>query len=264
MILPSLSGIRKKAVWGRGLLIAVFIGAFAFQPGIVNAEPGKGKAPKKQHAKLDRQLNDVADSAGETDVIVEFFDDADGADRIKNNGGRAGRKLGILKARTARIPNLLLKRLADDSKVKKVHLDREVAGEIARTAATVGAVNVRQEYGYTGAGIGVAVIDSGITAWHDDLTISNRNGQRVTAFVDFVNNRTTKYDDWGHGTHVAGIIAGNGYDSNGERSAIAPKANLVALKALDAEGKGKISNIIAALEWAVTNRAKYNIRVINM
>jgi serine protease AprX len=79
-----------------------------------------------------------------------------------------------------------------------------------------------------------------------------------------VNDRTTKYDDWGHGTHVAGIIAGNGYDSNGERTAIAPKANIVALKALDSEGKGKISNIIAALGWAVTNRTKYNIRVINM
>ena len=135
-----------------------------------------------------------------------------------------------------------------------MHLDRDVTGEIARTAATVGAKNVHAQYGYTGAGIGVAVIDSGITPWHDDLTQRRTAaGQRVTAFVDFVNDRTTKYDDWGHGTHVAGIIAGNGYDSNGERIAIAPKANIIALKALDFEGKGTISNIIAALDWAVTN-----------
>jgi serine protease AprX len=65
-------------------------------------------------------------------------------------------------------------------------------------------------------------------------------------------------------THVAGIIAGNGYDSNGDRLSIAPKASIVALKALDFEGKGKISNIIAALDWAITNRVQYNIRVINM
>ncbi len=264
MNLSSTSGIRKKAVWGRSLLTAIFIGALAAFPGAAHAGPGNGKAPKTPHAKLDHALNQVADNAGESDVIVEFVDDSDGANRIKANGGQSGRKLGLLKARTARIPNLLLKRLADDPKVKRVHLDREVTGEIARTTATVGALNVRAQYGYTGAGIGVAVIDSGITAFHDDLTISNKNGQRVTAFVDFVNGRTTKYDDWGHGTHVAGIIAGNGYDSLGLRSAIAPKANIVALKALDGEGRGKISNIIAALEWAITNRAQYNIRVINM
>ncbi|HUQ88397.1 MAG TPA: S8 family serine peptidase [Vicinamibacterales bacterium] len=263
---PSVVHSRKKAVWGRYALTAFFIATFAAISVPATAGPGNGKAsPKKQqHLKLDRALNAVADGVGETDVIVEFNDDSDSVLRITANGGRAGRKLGIIKGRAARISNVLLKRLADDPKVKKVHLDREVNGEIARTVATIGARNVQAQYGYTGAGVGVAVIDSGITPWHDDLTVANRTGQRVTAFVDFVNNRTAKYDDWGHGTHVAGIIAGNGYDSNGDRVAVAPKANIVALKALDAQGKGKISNIIAALDWAVANRVQYNIRVINM
>ncbi len=264
----SLSSIkqRKKAVWGRNTLIAVFIASLAAFAVPAEAGPAKAKAKpsKPQHAKLDRALNELSDGIGDSDVIVEFVDDSDGALRITLNGGRAGRKLGIVKSRAARISNVLLKRLADDPKVKRVHVDREVSGEIARTAATVGAKNVRAQYGYTGAGIGVAVIDSGITSFHDDLTVANRQGQRVTAFVDFVNNRTAKYDDWGHGTHVAGIIAGNGYDSNGDRMSIAPKASIIALKALDGEGKGKISYIIAALDWAVTNRTKYNIRVINM
>ena len=256
---------RKKAVWGRNALIAFLVASFAAVSLTATAGPGSGKSSnKKQHPKLDRALNAVAGGFGESDVIVEFNDDSDSARRIAGNGGKAGRKLGIIKARAARISNALLKKLADDSHVKRVHLDRDVAGEIARTTATVGAKNVHAYYGYSGAGVGVAVIDSGITAWHDDLTVANRNGQRVTAFVDFVNDRTAKYDDWGHGTHVAGIIAGNGYDSNGERIAIAPKANIVALKALDFEGKGRISNIIAALDWAVTNRTTYNIRVINM
>jgi serine protease AprX len=256
---------RKKAVWGRNALIAFFIASFAAVSAPAAAGPGNGKGNvQKQHQKLDRSLNAAADTVGETDVIVEFNDDSDSARRITLYGGKPGRKLKILKARAARISNSLLKGLADDPKVKRVHLDREVSGEIARTAATIGAKNVHAQYGYTGAGIGVAVIDSGITAWHDDLTIANRTGQRVSAFVDFVNGATTKYDEWGHGTHVAGIIAGNGYDSNGDRLAIAPKANIVALKALDFEGKGKISNIIAALDWAVANRTQYNIRVINM
>jgi serine protease AprX len=267
MKFPSLTlKSRKKAVWGRKALIAFFVGAFAVMSVSADAGPGNGKAARKQqqHHKLDQALNGRADKVGESCVIVEFYNDNDSANTIRANGGRAGRKLGILKARTACVSNALLKRLADDPKVKKVHDDRKVEGDIARTAATVGAKNVHAQYGYTGAGVGVAVIDSGITPWHDDLTVANRQGQRVAAFVDFVNNRTAKYDDWGHGTHVAGIIAGNGYDSTGARQSIAPKANIIALKALDFEGKGTISNIIAALDWAVTNKAQYNIRVINM
>ena len=112
-----------------------------------------------------------------------------------------------------------------------------------RVAVTVGARAVQETLGYTGAGIGVAVIDSGITTWHDDLTYSGtssvvktKNGQRVAAFVDFVNNHTSPYDDNGHGTHVAGIIAGNGYDTRGARAGIAPSAHLVGLKVLDRNG----------------------------
>src|SRR5690349_8806777 len=149
MNLSSTSGkTRKKAVWGRNLLIALFVGAFATLPGSAHAGPGNGKAAKKEHAKLDRALNKVADGVGESDVIVEFVDDSDSANRIKANGGLSGRKLGILKARTARISNLLLKRLADDPKIKRVHLDRDVTGEIARTSMTVGAKNVQAQYGY--------------------------------------------------------------------------------------------------------------------
>jgi serine protease AprX len=266
MILSNVTTERKKAVWGRNILAVLIVVSFTVVSADAGPGNGKGKsAPKKQHhAKLDKALNEEADYGDDLDVIVELHDDSDGASRITASGGRAGRKLGILKARAGRMPRALLRRLADDPKVKRIHKDREVRGEVARTAATVGAKNVHAQYGYTGAGIGVAVIDSGITPWHDDLTIANRTGQRVTKFVDFVNNRTAKYDDWGHGTHVAGIIAGNGYDSNGDRLSIAPKANIVALKALDFEGKGKISDIIAALDWVITNKTQYNIRVVNM
>ena len=129
----------------------------------------------------------------------------------------------------------------------------------------------RSDYGYTGAGVGVAVIDSGTTSWHDDLTYQGssslvrvKNGQRVAAFVDFVNGRTAPYDDNGHGTHVSGIIAGNGRDSLGTRAGIAPSAHLVSLKVLDDRGRGVISNVIAALDWVVANKASYNVRVVNL
>ena len=101
---------------------------------------------------------------------------------------------------------------------------------------TVGARAVQELMGYNGAGVGVAIVDSGITGWHDDLTVANGQGQRVAHFVDFVNGYTQPYDDWGHGTHVAGIVAGNGFDTNGTRNAIAPGAHIIALKALDGAG----------------------------
>ena len=149
------------------------------------------------------------------------------------------------------------------------HLDRKLAKSNYRTILTTGARAVQTALGFTGAGVGVAVIDSGISTCHDDLT--NRTSQlypygdqRVSAFVDFVNGQTAPYDDDGHGTHVAGIIAGNGYDSNGLKSGSAPDASLVVLKVLDANGQGTISNIIAALDWVLANHTQYNIRVVNL
>jgi len=72
------------------------------------------------------------------------------------------------------------------------------------------------------------------------------------------------YADFGHGTHVAGIVAGNGYDMNGVRSAIAPDANIISLKALDGQGHGTISMIIAAIDYAIANKDAFNIRVLNL
>src|SRR5439155_795323 len=95
-------------------------------------------------------------------------------------------------------------------------------------------------------------------------TLYPYGNQRVAKFVDFVNGRTQPYDDNGHGTHVAGIIAGNGYDSGGRKAGAAPEASLIALKVLDANGNGTVSNIIAALDWVLANHTKYNIRVVNM
>jgi serine protease AprX len=265
------SKVSKKFTWGRTVLAALFAVVAIWTPaeaqrGGPNLKPlQKHKPANPYHGKLDNELDGRADGSGESDVIVEFNDDSDGASSIEAAGGKAGRRLGIINARAARMPNALLNRLADDPKVKRIHNDRDTEAFVARTAATVGATNVRSQYGYNGAGVGVAVIDSGITPWHDDLSSGPfRQGQRVAAFVDFVNDQTTKYDDWGHGTHVAGIIAGNGYDSLGLRAAIAPGASIIALKALDDQGKGHISAIIAALDWAVTNKTHYNIRVINM
>jgi serine protease AprX len=182
---------------------------------------------------------------------------------IEHAGGACGRALPIIDACVADVPNGALAGLANNPAISYIALDRFVDSSMERTGATIGATAIREAFGYDGSGIGIAVIDSGITAWHDDLT-GGGSLQRVDAFVDFVNGRETAYDDYGHGTHVAGIIAGNGMDSSGARSGIAPNARLIVLKALDATGRGRISDVIAALHYVLVNRAAQNIRVVNM
>jgi serine protease AprX len=237
----------------------------------VAAKPRNARAG--DHPKLDRKLNDRANlgGSGTSRAIVVLQPGCDATLDYVKAGGRRGRKLGLINADVVELTNGQLRKLADGKCVQSMHHDRKTGGELNYAAVVEGARAVQAQYGYDGAGIGVAVLDSGITSWHDDLTYRGSNpavkvigGQRVTKFVDFVNNRLTAYDDNGHGTHVSGIIAGNGFDTLGARAGIAPAANLVSLKVLDDHAGGYISNVIAALDWVVANRTTYNIRVVNV
>ncbi|HSO94127.1 MAG TPA: S8 family serine peptidase [Candidatus Dormibacteraeota bacterium] len=109
----------------------------------------------------------------------------------------------------------------------------------------------------TGNGIGVAVIDSGIAA-HPDL------GNRVVVNKDFNPNVSDATDAYGHGTAVAGIIAGDGTASNGQYIGVAPQASLVNLRVNDGSGAAPTSTIMNAILWAVENRSVYNIRILNL
>ena len=182
---------------------------------------------------------------------------------IEALGGTIGRRLDIINAAVVDLPARAVPALSGHPLVAHLSIDRGVVGTMERTSATIGATTVRQVLGYDGAGIGVAIIDSGVTPWHDDLA-SGDGGQRVVRFVDFVRNRPNPYDDYGHGTHVAGAIAGNGFDSGGARTGIAPRAHLMVLKVLDDKGNGRISDVIAAFDYILRRSAGLNIRVVNL
>jgi subtilisin family serine protease len=178
--------------------------------------------------------------------------------------------LDLIDAWVLEMPDAALSLVALNQDVVDAHFDRGVWATDYLSTRSTGADVVWNSLGYTGLGVGVAVIDSGITSWHDDLVdkvagYSHAHGnQRVGAFVDFVNGQVLPYDDNGHGSHVAGIILGNGFDAQGKQSGMAPDANLVALKVLDKDGNGTISNVLAALDWVGRNASAFNIKVVNV
>jgi len=112
----------------------------------------------------------------------------------------------------------------------------------------------------TGAsGVGVAIIDSGIAPSVDLMG-------RITSFYDFTRGgiATSPYDDFGHGTHVAGLIGSNGRLSNYEFQGVAPSVNFTGLKVLDHQGAGRTSDVIKAIEFVVANRSRLNVQIVNL
>jgi serine protease AprX len=211
-------------------------------------------------AKLDRELRGRALAPrGHSRVIVRLAPGVSGDALIRGVRGTAGRRLLSVGGQVADVPDSALDALARLPGVSGVSLDRRVRGTLERTGATIGATFVQQTLGFDGTGVGIAVVDSGVTSWHDDL-----GSTRVARFVDFVGFQPAAYDDYGHGTHVAGILAGSGYDSGGRRRGIAPGATLLVEKVLDAGGQGYISNVIAAIDYAIANKDALHLRIINL
>ena len=212
--------------------------------------------------------------SGRSRVIVEFHGTPDPR-AILRIRGIAGRQLDAAAAQVADLENHTLTELVRDPRVARMRVDHPVFATLERTGAAIAATIARRSFRLTGKGIGIAVIDSGITSWHDDLYLtgagSPQAAPRIVHFKDFTKPSNPRIwtseqpsDDYGHGTHVAGIIAGNGFDSNGARRGVAPGASLIGLKVLDGNGQGYISDVIAAIDYAIAVRKAYNIRVINL
>ena len=116
--------------------------------------------------------------------------------------------------------------------------------------------------GILGQGIGIAIIDTGI-APHPDLV---RNKNRIAAFYDTAAPHTLSrpYDDNGHGTHVAGIAAGDGWSSSGNYCGMAPASHLIGIRILNRSGNGKMADILSAFSWILKHQFDYQIRIVNI
>ncbi|MGC2730496.1 MAG: S8 family serine peptidase, partial [Candidatus Sulfotelmatobacter sp.] len=210
-------------------------------------------------------------AASETvQVIVQYgqVPQSEQEGKVLSLGARLNHRLHVVKGIALTIPVRALPALEADPEVVSVNVDHPMK-ELDDTTDIATGVPSAWNAGYNGRGIGVAVIDSGINDSHPDLWNSNQTHSRVVYHQDFTGTATSNssgamYDLYGHGTHVAGIIGGNGYLSSGNYIGVAPAVNLVDLRALDLNGVGTDSTVIAALEQAIALQNTYNIQVINL
>lgn len=223
-----------------------------------------------QSRKYSDELNDPAGDKS-LDVIVRYKGKPAAAnhDKVKGLGGKHNLTLDLINAAQYSVPGRAISKLANDPTVEFIQIDHEVSvtdfsGKMDYGWMTVtGLTSIDSNLAYDGSGVGVAIVDSGITASAD---LKTGYTSRLVYSQDFVNDRGSGY---GHGTHVAGILGGDGSDSSGNGAryrvrGIAPGVKLISLKALRSDGTGTDSSVIAAIQRAVELKSTYNIRVLNL
>ncbi|MBZ2175679.1 S8 family peptidase [Schnuerera sp. xch1] len=193
-------------------------------------------------------------------VIVQLKkDDNRLEDGIMSVSTNVKKRLPLINGIACDLDTETIYKLASNPNIEYISFDSEVYTLLDISVPTMEA-QFPYAQGYKGKGITVGVIDTGV-APHQDLT---KPVNRIIDFKDFVNNETSAYDDNGHGTHVAGIIAGNGYSSRGLYSGIAPESNILAIKALNDNGSGNTSDIIDAIAYAIETKDEFNTKILNL
>lgn len=276
---------QRSARWLIGATLAfailVVLGALAAAPGAIfgASAPAASAAAGTSHSAL-------ADVAARTpdkpvEVIVQFkagTDPAAAQRLVEATGGTVERELPIINGVSTTVPADAAQHLSLNPAVSAVSLNARVDTEgVVDPAALATAYNqsIRAEKawaaGYTGKGVGVAVIDTGIQGNLPDFQVSQSDtSSRVIASAVTNPAATTASDTFGHGTHVAGLIAGNstnrpaGDPLNGKYAGSAPDANLIAIKASDDQGNASVLDVIDGLQFAIDMKSEYNIRVVNL
>jgi serine protease AprX len=230
------------------------------------AVPAAFGAPHKLSPDL---ANFPVNPDGTVNVIIQFNQtpQARHFQMMASRGGKLRFALEHINGAAYQIPVKLLAFLEKHPDIAYISPDRPNKASWDDEIPAVMDDVARQQFGLDGSGIGIAVIDSGVYN-HDDLQNANGTASRIVYSESFVSGDSSTGDAYGHGTHVAGILAGNGHDSASgypqQYVGIAPKANIINLRVLDSNGAGTDSQVIAAIQRAVQLKATYNIRIINL
>jgi serine protease AprX len=272
-----MGSLGRKAVWGAAVALWILV-------------PAPAASAADRQGKLDKLLQNASSGAPRS-VIIRVA--PDGKDRIQKrlpHRGRGPAEHRFISALTAELDATEIAGLVSDPDVLSVSADAVVHASTSGSKAASGTLQtggswastpdfnpttgstgtapvsvIQRALGlqnwFTGSTATVAVIDSGL---QDGADFSNR----IVGFYDFTAGRgpvaSTPIDDFGHGTHVAGLIGSSGVSSSGKYAGVAPGIKLLALKVLDKKGLGRTSDVISALEFAVANKDRFGIRVVNL
>ena len=206
------------------------------------------------------------DVTAQASVIVQGTSEAAARAAVAAHHGTVTQDLWIVNGVAADVPAGEVAGLGAEPGV--LHVTDDVAVHVqdatpsplhAATAVyskVVGADKLWNE-GIDGDGVTVAVVDTGVAQ------VADLSG-RLAGGVDFSGGNNPYNDEFGHGTFVAGLIAGNGSSSNGQYKGVAPKARIVSVKIAGADGSSDVSHVLAAMQWVVSYRTTYGIRVVNL
>src|SRR5271170_3489827 len=294
-------GQRHSAAWGKRLkmLVLLLVAEAAFAQDWTAISRPAGKFASDLAPAVEKAHQGTAAANETVRVIVQYRQSpqAEQEGRVQRLGARLNHRLGVVKGIALTIPVNALTALEADPEILSVSVDHPVkamddytnsamnvsaawnagyngggtgGSSSAGTSVSTAMSTSVSTYTGSGAAVGVAVIDSGINDNHPDLWDSTESYSRVVYHQDFtgttVRNASGKvvYDLYGHGTHVAGIVGGNGYLSNGRYPGVAPGVNMIDLRVLNALGAGSDSEVIAAIQETINLQNKYNIRIINL
>lgn len=260
------------------LAFTMLAAALALGTAGANSQLHTSKAYAATTVIVDANLTSMLDSMLDLDtakVILTFSSQPTAADLdlLRGLGITAGKTLNslpmvITTATKSEIQNLLN---ANIPNLVSVYADKQLNYYLDQSVAKIGADKVWTDtaLGFTGRGIGVAVLDSGIDATHPDLLLGKRTVQNVkivddllTTFVKpvYVENVPDSDNAGGHGTHVASTIGGDGSGAGGKYKGVAPEANLIGISAGAAI---LVTSALEGLDYTLTNKDRYNIQIVS-
>jgi serine protease AprX len=252
--------VSRKAIWGSAIAFLLLTPAFSFAEHV------------DKHPKVDALLS-ASSSEGSRRVIITTRSAALGTmrKRLQSQGHQILGDHSAFHALTTTLTPREIAAYADDPDVDAISADTDVgvfaskSGSTSTTDYSSVVSDLKTSLGlgnwFTGSSVTVALIDSGLAP---DSDFSGR----IVGFYDFTGGSAgipaTAFDDYGHGTHVAGLIGASGVESLNKYAGVAPGVKYLALKVLNKNGVGKTSDVLNALQFAIANKNVFNIGVINL
>ena len=235
---------------------------------------GRGKEERPEHGrKVSADLLEHvrrSGGSGKVTAIVQpngdWTDEQEGA--LVAHGARVKQKHENLDSRVVELPAAAVEALAARDDIAYVSADREMhaLGHISTTTGADAARLLDTTTSTANNGlINIAVLDSGVDVWHKSFYNPSGSSSRVSGNYIFTSETASgKLDDFGHGTHVASAVAGSAHVAGGAYKGAASDGFVFNIKVLDSQGRGTVSQLLAAMDWVISNRTYYNLRVVNL